>query len=57
MLEKTSIVCQQDLDNKCPSWNLFDPPSDVNDHPNDVDDLIEGYSLEDPKLWEMAFVV
>jgi hypothetical protein len=25
MLEKTSIVCEQDLENKCPSWDLFDP--------------------------------
>jgi hypothetical protein len=43
MLEKTSIVCQQDLDNKCPSWDLFDLPSDVDDHP-DVDELLERYS-------------
>jgi hypothetical protein len=54
MLEKTSIVCQEDLDNKCPSWDLFDPPLDVDDHP-DVDELLERYSSEDPKLWEMAF--
>jgi hypothetical protein len=54
MLEKTSIVCQQDLDHKCPSWDLFDPPSDVDDHP-DVDELLEGYSSSDPELWEMAF--
>jgi hypothetical protein len=36
---------------------FFCPPSDVDDHPNDVDDLMEGYNLEDLELWEMAFVV
>jgi hypothetical protein len=55
MLENTSIICQQDLNNKYPSWNLYDHPSDVDDHPLDVDDLLEGYNSEDPKLWEMVF--
>jgi hypothetical protein len=55
MLEKTSIVCEEDLENKCPSWDLHHPPSDVEDHPSDVEDQVGGYVLEDPELWEMVF--
>jgi hypothetical protein len=54
MLEKTSIVCQQDLDNRYPSWDLLSP-LDVDEHPNDVDDLLKGYISEDPELCEMTF--
>ena len=28
-LEKTCIVCEEDLENKSPSWDLHHPPSDV----------------------------
>jgi hypothetical protein len=56
-LEKTSIVCEEDLENKCPSWDLYHPPSDVEDHPNlsDVEDQGDGYVSEDLELWEMVF--
>jgi hypothetical protein len=56
-LEKTCIVCEEDLENKSPSWDLHHPPSDVEDHPNlsDVEDQVDGYVSEDPELWEMVF--
>jgi hypothetical protein len=56
-LEKTSIVCEEDLENKCPNWDLYHPPSDIEDHPNlsDVEELGDGYVSEDPELWEMVF--
>jgi hypothetical protein len=56
-LEKTSIVCEEDLENKCPSWDLHHPPSYVEDHPNpsDVEDQVDGYVPEDLELWEMVF--
>jgi hypothetical protein len=34
---------------------FFYPPSDVDEHPDDVDDLMEAYNSEDSELWEMAF--
>jgi hypothetical protein len=55
MLENTSIVCKQDLEHKFPSWDLYDNPSDVDDHPCDVGELLDGYIIEDPELWEMVF--
>jgi hypothetical protein len=48
-LEETSIVCEQDLETKNPSWELDDNPF------VDDDELSEGYSTEDPELWEMVF--
>jgi hypothetical protein len=55
-LEDTSIVCKQDLETKNPSWDLYDNPSIVDDeHPLDDDELCEGYSTEDPELWEIVF--
>jgi hypothetical protein len=55
-LEKTSIVCEEDLENKCPGWDLHHPPSDVEDctNPSDVEDPMDGYVSEDPELWEMV---
>jgi hypothetical protein len=55
MLEKTSIVFEEDLENKSPSWDLYHPPSNVDDHPSDVEDQEDGYVPEDPELWEMVF--
>jgi hypothetical protein len=55
MLENTSIVCEQDLETKNPSWDLYDNPSIEDEHPLDDDELLDGYSTEDPKLWEMVF--
>jgi hypothetical protein len=56
-LEKTSIVCEEDLENKCPGWDLDHPPSDFEDnsHPSDCEDQVDGYVSEDPELWEMVF--
>lgn len=56
-LEKTSSICQEDLENKCPGWDLHNPPSDVEDnsHPSDVEDAMDGYVSEDPELWQMVF--
>jgi hypothetical protein len=56
-LDKTSIVCEEDLENKCPGWDLHHPPSDVEDNtnPSDVEDPMDGYVSEDPELWEMVF--
>ena len=56
-LEKTCIVCEEDLENKSPGWDLDHPPSDVEDHPDpsDVEDQVDGYVSEDPELWEMVF--
>ena len=50
MLENTSIVCEQDLENKNSSWDLYDNPSNVDDHPLDVDELLDAYNTEDPEL-------
>lgn len=51
MLEKTSIVCKQDLENKCPGWDLYDPPSDVASDTSGVGDLEDGYvSTTDPSF-------
>jgi hypothetical protein len=49
-LEKTCIVCEEDLENKSPSWDLHHPTSDVEDHPDlsDVEDQVDGYVSEDP---------
>jgi hypothetical protein len=52
-LEKTSIVCEEDLENKCPGWDLHHPPSDVEDHtnPSDVEDPMDGYvSVRAPRV-------
>jgi hypothetical protein len=57
-LEKTSIVCEEDLENKCPGWDLHHPPSDYEDNtnpPSDVEDTMDGYESEDPELWQMVF--
>jgi hypothetical protein len=56
-LEETCIVCEEDLENKSPIWDLHHPPSDVEDHPNlsDVEDQVDGYVSEDPELWAMVF--
>ena len=55
-LEKTSIVCEEDQENKCPGWDLDHPPSDVEDPDlSDVEDQVDGYVSEDPELWEMVF--
>jgi hypothetical protein len=55
-LKKTSIVCEEDLENKCPGWDLDHPPLDVEDHsnPSDFEDQVDGYVSEDPELWEMV---
>lgn len=51
MLEKTSIVCEQDLENKCLGWDLYDPPSDVAGDTSGVEDLEDGYvSAVDPSF-------
>jgi hypothetical protein len=55
MLEKTSIVCEEDLNNKFPSWDIDWYPSDVDDHLSDVEDLNNGYISEDLEIWEMVF--
>ena len=51
-LEKTSIVCEEDLENKCPGWDLHHPPSDFEDNtnPSDVEDTMDGYESEDPEI-------
>jgi hypothetical protein len=55
-LEKTSIVCEEDLENKSPGWDLHHPPSNVEDsNPSDIEDPMDGYVSEDPELWEMVF--
>jgi len=56
-LEKTSIVCEEDLENKSPGWDLDHPLSDVEDNsnPSDFEDQVDGYVSEDPELWEMVF--
>ena len=54
-LEDTSIVCEQDLETKNPSWDLVDNPSVDDEQPLDDDELSKGYSTEDPELWEMVF--
>jgi hypothetical protein len=43
-LENTSIVCEQDLETKNPSWDLYDNPSVDVEHPLDNDELCDGYS-------------
>jgi hypothetical protein len=43
MLKNTSIVCEYDLGNKYPSWDIYDHSSNVDNHPSDVDDLEDGY--------------
>ncbi|XP_035814930.1 uncharacterized protein [Zea mays] len=55
MLENTSIVCEQDLETKNPTWDLYDNPSVDDEHPLDDDEIGDGYSTEDPELWEMVF--
>jgi hypothetical protein len=56
-LEKTCIVCEEDLENKSPGWDLHHPPSDVEEDPDisDVEDQVDGYVSEDPELWEIVF--
>jgi hypothetical protein len=55
-LEKTCIICEEDLENKSPGWDLDHPPSDFED-PDlcDGEDQVDGYVSEDPELWEMVF--
>lgn len=47
MLEKTSIIYEQDLKNKFPSWDF-----DV--YPSNVDDPELEYISEDPEMWKMV---
>nr|AAK51776.1 MURB-like protein hMURB2 [Zea mays] len=54
-LDKTSSICEEDLETKNPTWDLYDNPSVDDEHPLDDDELGDGYSTEDPELWEMVF--